>query len=56
METVKSRGCEKFLAYIQTQNVSFFERLGWKALEEPIIYEGLPHQLMEADLDSLDSV
>jgi putative N-acetyltransferase (TIGR04045 family) len=50
--TVKSKDCKKFLAYIQPQNVRFFERLGWKTVGEPIIYQGLPHQLMEADLDS----
>jgi putative N-acetyltransferase (TIGR04045 family) len=53
VKTVKSRGCKKFLAYIQPQNVKFFERLGWKAIGEPVIYQGLPHQLMEADLDSV---
>jgi putative N-acetyltransferase (TIGR04045 family) len=52
VKTVKSRGCKKFLAYIQPQNVKFFERLGWKTVGEPIIYQGLPHQLMEADLNS----
>lgn len=53
VETVKSRGCKTFLAYVQTQNVRFFERLDWKALGEPIIYQGFTHQLMEADLDSV---
>ena len=50
--TVKSKDCKKFLAYIQPQNVRFFERLSWKTVGEPIIYQGLPHQLMEADLSS----
>jgi putative N-acetyltransferase (TIGR04045 family) len=50
--TVKSKDCKKFLAYIQPQNVRFFERLGWKTVGEPIIYQGLPHQLMEAGLNS----
>jgi putative N-acetyltransferase (TIGR04045 family) len=53
VKTVKSRGCKKFLAYIQPQNVRFFERLGWKMIGEPVIYHGFPHQLMEADLDSV---
>lgn len=52
VKTVKSRDCKKFLAYVQPQNVRFFERLGWKTIGEPITYHGLPHQLMEADLDS----
>jgi putative N-acetyltransferase (TIGR04045 family) len=52
VKTVMSRGGKKFLAYIQPQNVKFFERLGWKSVGEPVIYQDLPHQLMEADLDS----
>lgn len=52
VKTVRSNGCKRFLAYIQPQNVRFFERLGWKTVGEPAIYQGLPHQLMEADLDS----
>ncbi len=52
VKTVKSRGCKKFLAYIQPQNVKFFERLDWKTIGEPVIYQDLAHQLMEADLDS----
>jgi len=52
VKTVKSRGCKKFLAYIQPQNVKFFERLGWKTVGEQFIHHGILHQLMEADLDS----
>ena len=52
VKTAKSNGCKKFLAYIQPQNVKFFERLDWKTVGEPVIYQGLSHQLMEADLDS----
>jgi len=52
VKTVKSKGCNEFLAYVQPQNVRFFERLGWKAVGEQLVYHGLPHQLMEADLDS----
>lgn len=50
VETVKTRGCERFIAYVQPQNVRFFERLNWKRSGEPIIYQGRPHQLMEAEL------
>ena len=52
VETVKSRGCTKFLAYVQPQNVKFFERLDWKPIGELIMHHGILHQLMEADLDS----
>lgn len=52
VKTVRSNGCKRFLAYIQPQNLRFFERLGWKTVGESVIYHGLPHQLMEADLDS----
>ena len=50
VETVKTRGCERFIAYVQPQNVKFFERLNWKRSGEPLIYHGIPHQLMEAEL------
>lgn len=52
VSTAKSKGCKKFLAYIQPNNVRFFQRLDWEKLGEPIIYQGMPHQLMEANLDS----
>jgi putative N-acetyltransferase (TIGR04045 family) len=52
VNTVKSRGCERFFAYVQPQNVRFFERLNWKPVGEQTIYQGIPHQLMEADLGS----
>jgi putative N-acetyltransferase (TIGR04045 family) len=52
VSTAKSKGCKKFLAYIQPNNVRFFQRLDWEKLGEPIIYQGIPHQLMEANLDS----
>jgi putative N-acetyltransferase (TIGR04045 family) len=49
-ETVIERGCRQFLAYIQTQNIRFFQRLGWCALGEPVSFHGQPHQLMQASL------
>lgn len=52
VETVKSKGCKKFLAYVQPQNVNFFRRLDWMPVGEPVVYEGITHQLMEADLGS----
>ncbi|MEQ9619494.1 MAG: GNAT family N-acetyltransferase [Deltaproteobacteria bacterium] len=52
VQTMKSGSCKKFLAYVQPQNVRFFKRLGWTPIGEAETYQGFPHQLMEADLDS----
>ncbi|MGQ0794519.1 MAG: MSMEG_0567/Sll0786 family nitrogen starvation N-acetyltransferase [Deltaproteobacteria bacterium] len=52
VKSVKERNCKTFLAYVQPQNVRFFERLGWAKVGELIDYHGLWHQLMKADLDS----
>ena len=51
VQTVKARGCTKFLAYVQPQNVKFFQRLNWNPVGELFSHHGKPHQLMEADLD-----
>ena len=48
--TANTWGCEQFLATVQLQNVRFFKRLHWKSLSE-ITLCGLPHHLMEADLN-----
>jgi putative N-acetyltransferase (TIGR04045 family) len=48
--TVIAHGCRQFLAYIQPQNTRFFQRLGWRPLGEPVMYQGQPHQLMQASL------
>lgn len=48
--TVIENGCRRFLAYIQVQNVRFFQRLGWSAQGEPVAHRGRPHQLMAASL------
>ena len=37
----------RFLATIQAQNVTFFERLGWRRLDRPFLLNGLEHQLMD---------
>ncbi len=50
IQCVKSRGCTKFTAHIQLENVSFFSRLGWKTIEPVKDHFGKPHQLMEANL------
>ncbi|HZB93531.1 MAG TPA: MSMEG_0567/Sll0786 family nitrogen starvation N-acetyltransferase [Stellaceae bacterium] len=47
--TAQARGCERFLAHVQAQNVPLFERLHWRALA-PVALHGRPHRLMEADL------
>jgi hypothetical protein len=53
VQTMKSGGeCKRFLAYVQPQNVRFFQRLGWTPIGDPEEYHGIPHQLMEADLAS----
>ncbi len=53
MQCVKSRGCTKFTAYIQVENVSYFSRLGWRVIEPMKEYFGKPHQIMEANLEDI---
>ena len=48
--TANTWGCQRFLATVQLQNVRFFQRFHWSSLEELTIC-GLPHHLMEADLN-----
>ena len=48
--TVIAHGCRRFLAYIQLQNVAFFEHLGWRCVGEPVVHYGEPHQIMAASL------
>lgn len=48
--TANAWGCDRFLATVQQQNVRFFRRLHWASLEEMTVC-GLPHHLMEADLN-----
>jgi radical SAM protein (TIGR04043 family)/putative N-acetyltransferase (TIGR04045 family) len=50
MRYVKNRGCTRFTAHIQEQNVRYFSLLGWKTVGPVDIYHGKPHRLMEADL------
>lgn len=45
------RGCDRFLAQVQMQNVTLFKRLHWAPLRE-IEVHGVPHMEMEADLAS----
>jgi putative N-acetyltransferase (TIGR04045 family) len=53
MQCVKNRGCTKFTAHIQSENVPFFSRVGWKIVGPVEDYFGKPHQLMEADLGKI---
>jgi radical SAM protein (TIGR04043 family)/putative N-acetyltransferase (TIGR04045 family) len=53
MQCVKSRGCTKFTAHIQVENVSYFSRLGWRVIEPMKEYFGKPHQIMEANLEDI---
>jgi putative N-acetyltransferase (TIGR04045 family) len=55
-KVVIEQGCQRFLAYIQLQNVRFFERLGWSQVGEPTMHCGQPHQLMQASLAAAKKV
>jgi putative N-acetyltransferase (TIGR04045 family) len=47
--TAKARGCTRFEAMVQAQNVAFFRRLRFEPLEELVLF-GTPHVRMSADL------
>jgi putative N-acetyltransferase (TIGR04045 family) len=47
--TAHARGCECFLAHVQSQNVPLFRRLHWQS-ESEILLHGRPHHVMRADL------
>ena len=51
MRAVKRRGCTRFIASVQRQNVPFFRRLGWRPLGKPDFHHGIEHQTMQADLE-----
>ncbi len=53
MNRVKKKGCTRFTAHIQENNVSFFEKLGWKPAGPLENYVNRPHRLMEADLEQV---
>jgi putative N-acetyltransferase (TIGR04045 family) len=50
VRTGGERGGERMIAYVQVQNVRFFEVLGWHRVGEPFEYVGHPHQKMEIAL------
>ncbi|MBF9033250.1 GNAT family N-acetyltransferase [Rhodobacterales bacterium HKCCE2091] len=47
--TANARGCDRFLAHVQSQNVPLFRRLHWRPLEEVELH-GVAHVRMEAEL------
>jgi putative N-acetyltransferase (TIGR04045 family) len=49
VRTAHARGCKRFLATVQRQNVPLFRRLHWRDLEEMEV-RGRVHMLMQADL------
>ncbi len=49
-DVVRQRGCRRFLAFVQPQNVRFFQHLGWRAVGTPEVHYGQLHQTMEANL------
>lgn len=46
----RARGCGRFVAQVQAQNVELFRRLHWRTLDE-VSVRGKPHHWMAADLD-----
>lgn len=44
--TAGDRGGREMIAYIQPDNVTFFERLGWRRTGGLVDYVGIPHQRM----------
>ena len=51
VSSAHAKGCDTFLAHVQSQNVPLFERLHWRSLSQEMLH-GRPHHLMQADLDS----
>ena len=49
MSSAHARGCRRFLAHVQSQNVPMFERLHWHSLGAKTLH-GREHHLMEAEL------
>ena len=47
--SANARGCRRFLAHVQGQNVLLFRRLHWRTIEEVELHGRLHHR-MEADL------
>jgi len=49
VSSAHARGCNRFLAHVQSQNAPLFHRMHWRTLEELELF-GRPHHHMEADL------
>lgn len=49
VSSANGRGCDRFQAHVQAQNVVLFRRLRWRVVAARDI-RGVPHALMEADL------
>jgi len=49
-EEVRIRGGRRFIAYVQVPRVPFFERCGWRCIQEIPDYHGRPHMLMETSI------
>src|SRR5882724_6912706 len=49
VSSAHARGCQEFLAHVQSQNTPMFERLQWRSLQRETLH-GRPHDLMQADL------
>jgi putative N-acetyltransferase (TIGR04045 family) len=49
--SARARGCNVFLAHVQSQNRALFEKLCWTSLRDELLH-GRPHVLMQADLSS----
>jgi putative N-acetyltransferase (TIGR04045 family) len=49
VSSAHARGCKRFYAHVQAQNVLMFRSLGWNTIDE-IMLHGLPHHFMGADL------
>ena len=49
VSTANGRGCDRFLAHVQVQNVPLFKRLHWTPIQEVDLH-GVPHMEMSADL------
>ncbi|MBO0662876.1 GNAT family N-acetyltransferase [Jiella sp. MQZ9-1] len=55
VSTAKGRGCDRFFAHVQRQNVPLFAKLGW-SIEDEVVVHGVPHALMRADLTCYEPV
>lgn len=52
---MRRQGVRRFMANVQEQNISLFEKLGWSKVGELTYIHEHPHQLMEANLYVYDA-